>query len=567
MARAAHALRALWSPGSGTCTGPRWAPWRQTSKPMPSRPVRTSAIRTSASARGAVGERADRRAPGAAATSSSAQTTRGPVVASRKRAKAAWRFSTEPWYSRWSGSTLVTMAPAWGMAKPEPSLSSASTTNQSPSVHAAPWPRSETRPPTMKDGSRPPSCSTRASMADVVVLPWVPATARVRRWAAMAASRTVRRTTGMPRRRASTTSGLSSGTAVEMATSSTSAGTLAGVVADGDGDAQSPAAGRAPRSPADRCPTPDGPWPPAPWRWATSRCHRSPPRGPTRGVDRERQSGPTPSETAGSGTGAWRSTRSATRSAASGRARAWAAAPMAARRSGWSSRGWSSRTTALAVELAVGDQDGRAGPHQGAGVGGLVIPRGDRQRHEQPGQAHLGQLGDGGAPGPTDQQIGGGEQQVHVVLVADHLVEQAARRAAPGPPRPWRRSRGSRSRGGSRDRARSAHDRHRRPHRLVDLPGTERPGDHGDDHADRSADRAPPRAGSRSAARSMASTSARTGLPVTTGGAGRSRRTAPRRPWRRQPASRLAAPARAFCSATTIGTRHSTAPITQATLA
>ena len=64
-------------------------------------------------------------------------------------------------------------------------------------------------------------------MADVVVLPWVPATARAFRSAAMAASRVVRRTTGTPRRWASTTSGLSSGTAVEMATRSTSAGRLA----------------------------------------------------------------------------------------------------------------------------------------------------------------------------------------------------------------------------------------------------------------------------------------------------------------------------------------------------
>ena len=65
----------------------------------------------------------------------------------------------------------------------------------------------------------------------------------------------------------------------------------------------------------------------------------------------------------------------------------------------------------------------------------------------------------------------------------------------------------------------------------------------------------------------MASTSARTGLPVTTlrGRSVSANGTA--EALAKKPASRLAAPARAFCSTTTIGTRHSTAPITHATLA
>ena len=42
------------------------------------------------------------------------------------------------------------------------------------------------------------------------------------------------------------------------------------------------------------------------------------------------------------------------------------------------------------------------------------------------GQPDLGQLGDGRAAGAAHEQVGRGEQQVHVVLVAHLLVEQAA---------------------------------------------------------------------------------------------------------------------------------------------
>ena len=53
-----------------------------------------------------------------------------------------------------------------------------------------------------------------------MVLPWVPLTAMVRRSAQMAASRADRASTGTDRSRAPATSGLSGGTAVEMATAS-----------------------------------------------------------------------------------------------------------------------------------------------------------------------------------------------------------------------------------------------------------------------------------------------------------------------------------------------------------
>ena len=72
---------------------------------------------------------------------------------------------------------------------------------------------------------------------------------------------------------------------------------------------------------------------------------------------------------------------------------------------------------------------------------------------------------------------------------------------------------------------------------------------------------------SRSVLRLMARTSARTGLPVTTlrGRSVSTKGTA--LAFANRPASLLAAPARAFCSMTTIGTRQMNAPTVHATLA
>ncbi len=70
------------------------------------------------------------------------------------------------------------------------------------------------------DGDNPASASTRASIDEVVVLPWVPDTAIVRLVAAMAASTSARLSTGMPRSRATRTSGFESGTAVDVVTAS-----------------------------------------------------------------------------------------------------------------------------------------------------------------------------------------------------------------------------------------------------------------------------------------------------------------------------------------------------------
>ena len=76
----------------------------------------------------------------------------------------------------------------------------------------------------MNEGDSPASTRMSTSIDEVVVLPWVPATATVSRRAAIPASTCARRTTGTPRSVAATTSGLVAGTAVEMATSARSSG-------------------------------------------------------------------------------------------------------------------------------------------------------------------------------------------------------------------------------------------------------------------------------------------------------------------------------------------------------
>ena len=68
-------------------------------------------------------------------------------------------------------------------------------------AQAALVPISLTSAPIRNEGCRPASTSTSASIDEVVVLPWVPATAMARRVAAMADSTVARRSTGMPRRR------------------------------------------------------------------------------------------------------------------------------------------------------------------------------------------------------------------------------------------------------------------------------------------------------------------------------------------------------------------------------
>ena len=77
-----------------------------------------------------------------------------------------------------------------------------------------------TRPPITTVGSSLPRVSTSATIAVVDVLPWEPATATPYFIRISSASISARGITGIRRRRASTTSGLSSPTADEITTTS-----------------------------------------------------------------------------------------------------------------------------------------------------------------------------------------------------------------------------------------------------------------------------------------------------------------------------------------------------------
>ena len=148
----------------------------------------------------------------------------------------------------WSASMLVTTASTGCRTRNDASDSSASATRNSPLPRRACASAASSRPPMTKVGSRPPSASTLATRLVVVVLPCVPAIAMPCFRRISSASISARGTTGMPRSRAATTSGLSAVTAVDTTTTSASA-MFAGGVAERDPCAE---LGEAPRHRAVR---------------------------------------------------------------------------------------------------------------------------------------------------------------------------------------------------------------------------------------------------------------------------------------------------------------------------
>lgn len=123
-----------------------------------------------------------------------------------------------PKKSRWSASMLVTTTMSGLYWTSDPSLSSASATKNAPLPWWALVPASPRSPPTAKDGSNPACCSATMSMDVVVVLPAVPVTISVVWPAISLASTSGRRITGIPRLRASTSSGLVLGMAAWVVT-------------------------------------------------------------------------------------------------------------------------------------------------------------------------------------------------------------------------------------------------------------------------------------------------------------------------------------------------------------
>ena len=173
---------------------------------------------------------------------------------------------------------LVTTTTSGRYSSSDPSLSSASATKHVPLPWWALVPASPKSPPTANDGSNPLCCNATMSMEVVVVLPCVPVTISVV-WPAISfASTAGRRIIGMPRLRASTSSGLVFGIAACVVTTAVGPpGSMSsddGVVPDPDRRRR----GRATRSPRAN------PWHPirTPCRRGPAGCARSPTCRPRR---------------------------------------------------------------------------------------------------------------------------------------------------------------------------------------------------------------------------------------------------------------------------------------------
>jgi hypothetical protein len=126
----------------------------------------------------------------------------------------------------WSSSMLVTTATSRASFKKERSDSSASITAHSPAPQAAFVPAARSSPPIRNAGSRPVSSSARAIIEAVVVFPCVPPTAIVLFIRDSSARRSPRWRTVACAALAASSSGLSSGMALETTTSAP-AGTFA----------------------------------------------------------------------------------------------------------------------------------------------------------------------------------------------------------------------------------------------------------------------------------------------------------------------------------------------------
>ena len=314
-------------------------------------------------------------------------------------------------------------------------------------------------PPTMNDGRRPAPTRPRARSDDVVVLPWVPLTATVRRSPQMAA-----RIVGPGHHRDRPGPG----------------GHDLGVVGGhrgGDGQqvdrdsagprlaASWPTKTCTPR-PASRSSHGDGrrslpdtrwpmpartsamaliPLPPTPTTWMR--------RGPAQ-VDRRARRPPD-----GTRRPLWPGVlldeggHPVGRVAAPGRRRR--PRPHGASRASSASKRLHLRHQPVGVELAVGDEHGRAGVGQGPGVRRLVVAGGVGQGDQHRRQPHDRHLGHRVAAGPAHEEVGRGQQQLHPVLVAHRLVDEARRhrraasaarpRPCPSPGRPPRGARPGRS--------------------------------------------------------------------------------------------------------------------------
>ena len=242
----------------------------------------------------------------------------------------------------------------------------------------------------------------------------------------MAARVSARVSTGIPRRRASTTSGLSAGMAVDTVTTSASP-TLSAAwptvarrcrprqalghgrrlqVAAGDRVAHGVQHGGdgAHARPADA------------HHVHGQRAARDRPSGPVAAPVRS------PSTSRLRGGRALASTTRAPAAAASGRPSEAAAAPWPSSRPGRPAVGRASSARRPGVAVGVGEQHRGPRPLEHPGVGRLVVAGRPGQRHQDRRHPGHGQLGHGHGPGPAHHHVGGGVDQ-----------RPSAPRRAPGP--------------------------------------------------------------------------------------------------------------------------------------
>ena len=137
-----------------------------------------------------------------------------------KATKASTISSRSRYWSRCSRSMLVTTAREGRRQRNDLSLSSASTTINSPLPSRALEPNASSRPPMTAVGSRPACASITAIIEVVVVFPCAPATAMENFSRISSANISARGITGTFSRPASRISGLSGRTADEITTTS-----------------------------------------------------------------------------------------------------------------------------------------------------------------------------------------------------------------------------------------------------------------------------------------------------------------------------------------------------------
>src|SRR5579863_8771963 len=330
-------------------------------------------------------------------------------------------------------------------------------TSHSPVSHSAFVPVSFTSAPMRYDGRRPASTRISESMEAVVVLPWVPATATHLRVAAIAARTAERRTTAIPRRRASASSMLSSGTAGEYVTTSAPA------TCSGSCPIDTPIPSARSRSVTGDAFTslPLTRWP-IPASTVAMALIPTPPTPTTctwRGGARSRAPGALPADVAGVDmtgagvTGVSDATGASGAVGSAGMGHRQLADAVRRVRSPETAGGLGHRATARrVVEQCVEDRGERvgvaarvahhhrgAGLDEGAGVRALVVARSAGEGDQDRRDARDGQLGDRARPRPAHHDVHRLVEARDPVLEVDHpvrepvfeRVEPAGRRLSP----------------------------------------------------------------------------------------------------------------------------------------